>query len=376
MVTSMHIYWYTLAEHRRPDRLALATLRPGDRMTFHCLATKDGHPTAGSPAPYDVVRELPEARRLREGSAEWLLSRTLVYPQRALLRDRLVRRLRVELCHVQFLNYFVDAWALRRLARRTTLVSTVHDVVPHQRRVPPAVERRLLSRLYRSCGTIVVAHRYLRERLASDFAMDPERIEVIPLPVPPVTPEPVAGAASPGRRLLFFGTLRRNKGVDVLLDAIKLLAHDDEMRVHFAGRGAAEVEAQVATAAGQDGRITFENGYASLRRKDELFRSAALIVLPYTSFSSQSGVLSDAYSYRVPVVVSDVGALGLTVEDDRSGWVVPPEDSEALAATIAAALDDPGGMAQRARAIDDAARHRTHEAVGRLHRDLYDRLVG
>ena len=67
-----------------------------------------------------------------------------------------------------------------------------------------------------------------------------------------------------------------------------------------------------------------EVGYATAERKGELYASADLVVLPYTTFASQSAVLQDAYAHRVPLVVSDVGALGETVRGDHTGWVVAP----------------------------------------------------
>src|SRR5215211_7916726 len=65
-----------------------------------------------------------------------------------------------------------------------------------------------------------------------------------------------------------------------------------------------------------------------------LFEQSSLVVLPYTSFSAQSGVLHDALAYGLPVVVTDVGALGESVRRWGIGQVVPPDDDAALAGAI------------------------------------------
>ena len=66
---------------------------------------------------------------------------------------------------------------------------------------------------------------------------------------------------------------------------------------------------------------------------------ARLVVLPYTFFASQSGVLHQALAHRRPVVATDVGALGECVRRWGIGTVVPPDDEEALADGIEHALE-------------------------------------
>jgi glycosyltransferase involved in cell wall biosynthesis len=175
--------------------------------------------------------------------------------------------------------------------------------------------------------------------------------------------------------VLFFGTLRRNKGIDVLLDAIRQLRALPDVRFRIAGRGAPEVEKSLLSAARLDRRIEAELGVISDERKYELFRSATLVVLPYTSFTSQSGVLGDAYAHRVPVVATDVGALGATVQKDRSGWVVPPRDATALAIALEEALSDTDGRRSAAIAEGRVAAGRSYESIGQQIRVLYDDII-
>jgi len=56
--------------------------------------------------------------------------------------------------------------------------------------------------------------------------------------------------------VLFFGTMRRNKGVQQLIDAIGLI--DGDLRFHFAGRGADDVEDAVRSLTRADPRVTAE----------------------------------------------------------------------------------------------------------------------
>ncbi len=130
--------------------------------------------------------------------------------------------------------------------------------------------------------------------------------------------------------ILLFGALRGNKGVDVLLDAAVMLERRLEAEIVIAGHGSSLIEASTLGRASTLANVRVELGFVSQQRKRELFSDASCVVLPYTEFHSQSGVLADAYSYRVPLVVTDVGAMGPTVREDGTGVVVPPGDPEAL----------------------------------------------
>jgi glycosyltransferase involved in cell wall biosynthesis len=66
----------------------------------------------------------------------------------------------------------------------------------------------------------------------------------------------------------------------------------------------------------------------------QLFEQSSLVVLPYTFFAAQSGVLHDAIAHRLPVVSTDVGALGNSVRRWGIGRVVPPSDDAALTGAI------------------------------------------
>ena len=85
-------------------------------------------------------------------------------------------------------------------------------------------------------------------------------------------------------------------------------------RVVIVGAGDATLEQTVVERSARLASLEPEIGFVSARRKRELFSKADVVVLPYTRFHSQSGVLADAYSYRVPLVVADVGALGTQFE--------------------------------------------------------------
>ena len=71
----------------------------------------------------------------------------------------------------------------------------------------------------------------------------------------------------------------------------------------------------------------------------ELFQRASIVVLPYIE-GSQTGIIPIAYSFKKPVIATNVGSISEVVEDGVTGFIVPPRDSHALADAIIKILKD------------------------------------
>lgn len=369
----MQIYWYWPFVRREELELASAVPVPGDRLLVHSTPRAGDQPLE-STGTYELDLSLPWVSDASEGSARWLGSRAGTYVRRASQRARVIRSGRFDICHVFYLNYFTDWTALARLRRRVPLVSSVHDVVPHQSRVPHRIEYQLLAAQYRNAGTIVVLHESIRRRLVEEFDVSPDRVEVVPLQVPAVAAGSSGLRGSSVPTVLLFGTLRRNKGVDVFLAAAEALRDLLDIRFVIAGRGAPDIEALVWEAAARDARIIAQVGYVTAERKTELYSQADIVVLPYTSFASQSAVLNDAYAHGVPVVVTDVGALGETVRDEGTGRVVASGDAVQLAQAIVELLANPQARERASSAEHAVAQARSPQVTGARLRALYERV--
>ena len=365
----MRIYWYWPFARAEELPLACATARPRDEITVHVI-DRLGPPFD---APCDRVRlceDLPDVRRDRARSPAWLFSRAGTYARRARQRERLIASFRPDVCHVHYLNRFTD-WLLPLKARRALVIS-VHDVLPHEGRLPRHAEQALLAATYRRADALIVHHEVLRRRLLEVFAVDERRIHVVPHQVfAYLDADPIPLPSHPC--VLFLGSLRNNKGIDTLLSAIASTTADTTFVI--AGRGEPRLEAALQQAARSDRRIHVEIGHVTQHRKIELFQQASVVVLPYTSFASQSGVLHDAYAHGRPVIVSDVGALGETVREDDTGRVVPPSDVASLSRAIGETVANTGVLhhhAQMALAVREA---RSPRRVGPLLRKVYDTVL-
>ncbi|MBI2706450.1 MAG: glycosyltransferase family 4 protein [Actinobacteria bacterium] len=366
----LRMLWYWPHPHRGDNLLASSALLPGDTLTVECLQSFRDEPLDDEGAAYTKIRDLPDVSHTRTGIAR-ILDRLKVHAVRAWRRRRLARSGRFDVLYIETLS-LLDAVTLRGLKRRLPVVTLVHDVEPHKRVLPPRLQDFVLRQAYLQSSQLVVLHDTIKSRLVERFALDPARVTVIPHAL-----EGRWGARpeheGPPVRLLVFGSLRPNKGIDVLLDAVENV-DPSLVSVVIAGSGDRALEQRVTAAANRLRHVTAEIDYLTPERKVELFRAADIVVLPYReSFTSQSGVLLDSYAYGLPSIVTDVGAIGPTVRSEHTGWVVPPSDAAALARVITEVAEDPEGRRKAEAAIAAVLDHYDQVNVGRLLREIYDR---
>lgn len=137
-----------------------------------------------------------------------------------------------------------------------------------------------------------------------------------------------------GEVAVFFGYVRRYKGLDTLLSAWPAVRARRAATLVVAGdfyEDPAPYRAQAAAAG--EGAVRLVEGYLPDGDVEALLRAADVVVLPYRS-ATQSGVTHVAYALGVPVITTDVGGLAETVKPGETGLVVPPEDPAALAEAI------------------------------------------
>jgi len=365
----MRTYWFWPHPNRGVSPLVAASLVDGDAAIVHSLATWHGEPLRGDGDGYRIVRTLPEMAPTERRDARWLLDRFTVRLRRVWQRHRLVARADPDLCYLELLDPVVDVVAVRLLARRRPVVAVVHDVRPHQPWRLRRLHQFLIDATIRSADHLVVFHDVLRDELVRDVGVAPVTVSVVPHPrAVPVEPV-VADRSGVPPMVLFFGSMRANKGVDVLLAAAAGL-DPACARVHLAGTGSAPVVDLVRRAV-DAGEVTAELEFISDVRRDALYREASIVVLPYRDFHAQSGVVADAMAYGIPVVATDVGALGATVSDAGSGLVVAPDDPEAFRAAIERLLGDHELHRRCAAGAREAAARSTPDAVGRQLRAVF-----
>lgn len=131
----------------------------------------------------------------------------------------------------------------------------------------------------------------------------------------------------PGKYLLFFGFIRKYKGLDILLEAMadERLKQQD-IRLIIAGEYYEGKEACEAIIAQQNlaDRVFAFTDFIPNEAVRDYFSAADLVVQPYRS-ATQSGITQIAYHFEKPMVVTNVGGLPEVVPDGKTGFVTGPE---------------------------------------------------
>ena len=140
------------------------------------------------------------------------------------------------------------------------------------------------------------------------------------------------------RYVLFFGLIRDNKGLDLLLDAwaqLRRAGRTEGRRLIVAGEFYTAREPYLNRIAdnGLQDEVLLHDRFIPDDDVKYYFSAADFVVQPYKT-ATQSGVTQIAYQFCVPMVVTAVGGLPEIVPDGRVGYVCPP-----TAEGVAAAMD-------------------------------------
>lgn len=271
----------------------------------------------------------------------WMADRFGIALWNGVVRNNIVRNGSWDVVHLQQIVAPVDQFILRPITGQMPLVLTVHDTIPHAERF---VSRPSALRCaYRHFDRLIVHYERGRANLVERYGVPADRIEVIPHGLRMVGAVESQEDARrklglpPGRRiLLFFGTVRPDKGLGTLLKAMARARQQIEnVLLVIAGSapkdtGFGEYE-KLITALGLDPQVKRFIRFIEDEEIPRFFAAADVCTLPYDHFDSQSGVLMQAYAHYRPVLVTDVGAVGDMVRADGVGVVVTPADPDALA---------------------------------------------
>lgn len=138
--------------------------------------------------------------------------------------------------------------------------------------------------------------------------------------------------------VLFFGLIRDYKGLDMLIEAWRILCRqggeNHRRRLLIAGEfysGRERYMRQIKEA-GLDEQIIIHDKFVNDEDVRFYFSSADVLVLPYYS-ATQSGVTQIAYNFDVPMIATRVGGLSETVIDGVSG-IITGVSAESIAQAI------------------------------------------
>jgi len=219
------------------------------------------------------------------------------------------------------------------LDKRIKIISLVHNAISHERTL---LEKPLAKYFFNRCDGFIVMSEPVKNDLLS--LKKDSKILLQPHPIydhyAERTDKGMAcrkiGIKPDKKNLLFFGLIRDYKGLDMLIESMSCL--DDSYQLIIAGESYGNFDKyqdMIDKSPRKDNIIVLEQ-YIPDDMVSILFSAADVLVLPYRS-ATQSGVVALAYQMELPMIATNVGALGSTVNSSGTGLLVNIPDAKEIA---------------------------------------------
>ncbi len=253
---------------------------------------------------------------------------------------KLKRGMHIDVINAQ--NAFPEGIAAVRLGKRLNLPVVISALGSDINEAGCSKLRlRMTVNALQQARQVTAVSRRLRQKII-DMGIEPERVHYIPNGVDPGLFHPrdrsscrrQLGLDDRKKVLLFVGKFRPVKGIEYLLDALRLLKGENKLDFDTVLIGSGPLEQKYCRAIenyGLNGRVVF----AGNRKHEEIstwMSAADLFCLPSLK-EGMPNVVLEALACGCPVVASDVGGISDLIEG-RNGILVPAADSSALAGAV------------------------------------------
>ncbi len=287
----------------------------------------------------------------------------------------------VQWWHPYFAPCYIAMLSLIRKKCKAVVMFTCHNVFPHER-FP--FDRLLASSTLKKGDCYIVQSGLDEENLGSIIkdavytrAVHPTYNAFKMKDMSKKEARDILAIGDDERVLLFFGYVRKYKGLGSLLDAMpKVVANDTSGRYRLLVVGdfsddKADYLEQIKNNNIAD-VVDICDGYIPNKEIEKYFAACDVVMLPYIS-ATQSGIVQIAFGFDKPVIATNVGGLPDVVTDEVSGYLVGPNDPGALADAIMRFFRD-GASDKLAEGVRKESYRFSWERMSEIIEDLYKKV--
>jgi glycosyltransferase involved in cell wall biosynthesis len=231
-----------------------------------------------------------------------------------------------------WMPFFAPAFGIiLRLIKRKREISCIalcHNVIPHERK---PFDHNLNRFFLKKCdGFITLSKSVLKD--LEQFTNSSNK-QFTPHPIYNIFGDSVEKSAaiedlqlnSQNKYLLFFGIVRKYKGLDLLLIALasEKLKTIKNLQLIVAGEFYDDPKeySDLIEKLGIQDQVVIKNEFIPTEKVKHYFSAADMVVQTYRT-ATQSGVTQIAYHFNKPMLVTDVGGLAEIVPHKKVGYVV------------------------------------------------------
>lgn len=207
-------------------------------------------------------------------------------------------------------------------AGRTKIYQVIHEVIPHEGDNQVKMVDLMNKVVVKLADVIVLRNKTYIPDMVKCYKISADRVKYLELwRRYPEYIEPLHTG-----RVLFFGRINPYKGVDNLLEIVRLCP---EIQFDVIGRVDSQMQ-EVVNQLSKEKNVKLNNNYVTDQEMKNAFIQCDWVIVPYNS-ASQSGIIIDAYKYSRPVIAFDVGAIPEQVDAEKSGYLVNAGDNKKFA---------------------------------------------
>lgn len=230
-----------------------------------------------------------------------------------------------------------------RKNNHTKIICIADNIIPHEKR--PG-DNLFTKYFLKSCDAFIVMSENVLKDLHSFNTKKPAHLVPHPLfdNFGELTPKADArkhlGIPVSEKVILFFGFIRKYKGLDILLEAMEILKSKYRhsaatgVKLLVAGEFYDDEKNYQDIIAQKDlaGQLYLHTSFITDSEVKFYMRAADVVIQPYRN-ATQSGVTPLAYYFEKPTIVTNVGGLPAMVVEKKTGLITEP-DAEHIAAAI------------------------------------------
>jgi len=242
--------------------------------------------------------------------------------------------------------YFLIMLVTKR--KKIPIILSLHNILPHESKI---LSRFFIKIILSLSDYYIVHNQNNKNKLISLFSIIANKIKVIPIGIygassyqiiNPIKARKELKLNEDNKYLLFYGAIRKYKGLDTLLKAMpKILNKQPKVKLIIAGTvwGNFNKYQKIINNQKIDKYIITYLHYLSNNEISQLASAAQAIILPYKYFDASSGLVKGALFFEKPLIATRVGDLPDII--DNKNYLAAPNNINDLADKIIYLLDHP-----------------------------------
>ena len=244
---------------------------------------------------------------------------------------KIIKKERIDILHMQWLSFSpLDYYFIKKAKRLCKIVFTIHDIEAFDKH---KYDKRYYHKIYSLVNQIIIQTENNIERFKILFPeISCNKLNLayhghfLDFSTPKEKEDSRERLSIPKDKFvfLFFGQIKKVKGLDLLLNAFSRLLKDcNDVFLVIAGnvwKNTFKPYQKIIDDNKINGNVMCNIGFIPDDEVCYYFSSADVCCLPYTELY-QSGVIQLSYSYKKPAIVSDLPAFLTVVRDKKNGFV-------------------------------------------------------